>query len=155
MMRSSLASLLIGLIAVVRAAPFDRREDLTMEGQENLHSGSHNGTASSIIHLMFDWSKQHGLVNRKVPQGVRDRLKNYFRTMKPPHALPLPVAEYRLSFDHSGDVWSYDNDFEAFDFYWWAEAHKFEWTHAHLPKLKRGRQIEGSGLGRQGTPEDS
>ncbi|KAJ3912872.1 hypothetical protein F5877DRAFT_72022 [Lentinula edodes] len=143
-MRSSLAYLLIGLLAVVRAAPFDlttsdvsfeARGDLSTEGQEELLPGSHNGPAYSRIRVMFDWSKGSGPESGQVPRGVRDRLKNYFHTMKP----PLPAAKYRISFDHGGDVWSYDNDFEAFDFYWWAEGHKLEWTHAHLPKLKRSR----------------
>ncbi|KAJ4471114.1 hypothetical protein C8J55DRAFT_521945 [Lentinula edodes] len=142
-MRSSLAYLLIGLLAVVRAAPFDltgsdvsfeARGDLSTEVQEELHPGSHSGAVTPIIlHVMFDWSKQHGPESRQVPQGVQDRLKDYFRTMEP----PLPAAKYTLTFDHGGKVWSYDNDSEAFDFYWWAEAHKLEWTHAHLPKLKR------------------
>ncbi|KAJ4471113.1 hypothetical protein C8J55DRAFT_563827 [Lentinula edodes] len=154
-MRSSLAYLLIGLLAVVRAAPFDlttsdvsfeTRGDLSTEVQEELHPGSHNGPAYSQIHIMFDWSKQHGPETKSVPQGVADRLKDYFRTIKP----PLPATEYTLTFDHGGKVWSYDNDSKAFDFYWWAEGHTFKWTRAHLPEQKRigsksKDQVEGGG----------
>lgn len=114
---------------------FEARGDLSTEVQEELHAGSHNGAATSTIHVMFDWSKQSGPESKPVPQGVRDRLKDYFRTIKP----PLPAVKYGISFDHDGDVWSYDNDFEAFDFYWWAEGHTFKWTRANLPKLKRSK----------------
>ncbi|KAJ3862681.1 hypothetical protein EV359DRAFT_83087 [Lentinula novae-zelandiae] len=137
-MRSSLAYLLIGLLAVVRAAPFDLTgSDVSFEARGDLstevHPGSHNGPATMKIHVMFDWSKQSGPESKPVPQGVRDRLKDYFRTMKP----PLPAAKF--SFDHDGDVWSYANDFEAFDFYWWAEGHTFKWTRANLSKVKRSK----------------